>query len=54
MGDYVTVDWRSRVAVAPGVFMTLSIDNVMDRHYREFPTFDQPGRSFLVGAELKF
>lgn len=54
MDDYVTVDWRSRVPVAEYACLTLNIDNVLDETYQEFPSVDQPGTTFMVGAELSF
>ncbi|MCX7590641.1 MAG: TonB-dependent receptor, partial [Kiritimatiellae bacterium] len=52
MGDYVVFDWRSRIRLREPVRLTLRVDNLFNRSYREFPGTEQPGIWALVGMEV--
>jgi len=54
MDDYVTLDWRSRVPVGKHATVTLSVDNLLDQTYQNFPQVNQPGTTILAGMELTF
>jgi outer membrane cobalamin receptor len=54
MDSYILVNWRSRLALSDGTFVSLKVDNVMDEEYQEFPQYAQPGRTFLAGLEVSF
>ncbi|MBN1556582.1 MAG: TonB-dependent receptor [Lentisphaerae bacterium] len=52
MGDYVVVDWRSRVPLGGAAALTLKIDNLLDASYEAFPGVPQAGRFVMAGVEL--
>ena len=52
MDAYMTVDWRTRIPVASKAALTLSVDNIFDETYRDFPNVDRPGRFVMAGIEL--
>lgn len=52
LGAAAVLDWRSRVAVCKNLFLTLRVQNLLDREYKEFPRVEQPGRWTLVGFEI--
>ena len=54
LDSYVTVDWRSRFAVADNVDLIVRVDNILDEDYRDLPGIDQPGTTFMAGAEVRF
>ena len=54
MDDYMTVDWRTRIPMTDNMDITLNVNNLFDEEYQEFPEFNQPGRTFMAGAELRF
>ncbi len=54
MDDYWVLNWSSRLAMNEHLGLTLSIDNLMDEEYREYPTYDQPGRTVMAGVEMRF
>ncbi len=52
MDDAAVVDWRSRVALREKLFLTLRVQNLLDRDYAELPGVEQPGRWTMVGFEI--
>lgn len=54
LGGHAVADWSARFPVTHTVALTLRIDNLTDETYREFVQFEQPGRTFLAGAEAVF
>lgn len=54
LDSYVSVDWRSRVAVADDVDLVVRADNIFDETYQDLPGIEQPGATFMLGAELRF
>lgn len=51
LDDYFVLDGRLRVPVTQRLTATLSVDNIGDTEYQDFPQQDQPGRTFLIGME---
>jgi outer membrane receptor protein involved in Fe transport len=54
MNDYVVTDLRARLPVWKGAALTLNVDNLLDRDYRDVPQYPQPGRWFMAGMEVTF
>jgi len=54
MHSYVVLDWRTRVPVSEYAQLIVNVDNLLDKTYRDFPTHDMPGRTFMAGAEVSF
>jgi outer membrane receptor protein involved in Fe transport len=54
MDSYVVADWHGRVPVGHNAFLTLRLDNIFDTAYQDYPGQDQPGRNFMIGAEMTF
>lgn len=54
MDDYVVCDWQSRIPL-PSIpaLLTLSIDNLFDTEYENYPDIPQPGTAVLAGIEIK-
>lgn len=54
MDDYMTLTWRSRLPLWRGVAATLSLDNLLDDEFEDFPGVPQPGRWVMVGVDARF
>ncbi len=50
--EATVIDWRSRVAIYRNLFLTLRIQNLLDKDYMELPGVEQPGRWTMIGFEI--
>jgi len=53
MDDYIVGDFHSRVPLYKGVTLTLDVNNVFDEEYNEFPAYEQPDRTVMIGIEAE-
>ncbi len=52
MDAYTTTDWRTRAPLTKQTALTLSVDNIFDESYEDFPDRERPGRFVMAGIEM--